>query len=148
LSFFALFRLNSKETSDNPNFRTLGNSWLTQSFVIKPGWTAVYLNVDASGYGQSIDQLVGSDPANPIVEIWLWRAAVSPAQYISNPLTLLSDGSHWIKWLRTSSATPNELGALVGWALGVSVREGRAFRWLKPGPPLKFPVEKGGKERK
>jgi len=87
--------------------------WLTQTNLIPPGWTAVYLNVDASGYGETIDQLVGNDPANPIADLWLWRAAVSPAQYISNPQNSLSDGSHWIKWARNAPATPNQLGALV-----------------------------------
>lgn len=88
--------------------------WQTQSFVVKPGWTAVYLNVDASGYGENIDQLVGKDPANPIVEIWLWRPAVSPAQYVNTPDNLLSDGSYWIKWIRNASAIPNDLQSLVG----------------------------------
>lgn len=94
--------------------RPASAQWLTQTLVIKPGWTAVYLNVDASGYGENIDQLVGNDPANPIVEIWMWRAAVSPAQYVSNPLNLLSDGNYWLKWARNPSVTANELEALVG----------------------------------
>ena len=88
--------------------------WLTQPNVIRPGWTAVFLNVDASGYGESIDQLVGNDPANPIDQIWMWRAAVSPAQYISTPENSLSEGSYWIKWIRGASATPNQLQSLVG----------------------------------
>ena len=87
--------------------------WLTQSIIIKPGWTAVYLNVDASGYGEDIDQLVGNDPANPIAEIWWWRAAITPAQYVTTPEAPLSAGSHWITWLRNSSATPNGLELLI-----------------------------------
>lgn len=46
--------------------------WQTQSILIKPGWTAVYLFVDAS-YA-NLDYLVGRDPNNPIGEVWLWQA--------------------------------------------------------------------------
>src|SRR5690349_3805296 len=54
--------------------------WLTQSILIKPGWTAIYLHVDASH--QSLDQLVGADLDNPISEIWLWLPA-STAQFVT-----------------------------------------------------------------
>jgi len=87
--------------------------WLTESITIKPGWTAVYLNVDASGYGENIDQLVGNDPSNPIAEIWLWRAAITPEQYVTTPLAPISAGSHWITWIRNASSTPNALELLI-----------------------------------
>jgi hypothetical protein len=41
--------------------------WQTQTFQVKPGWTAVYLHVDPSY--TNLDYLVGSDPNNPISEI-------------------------------------------------------------------------------
>src|SRR3974377_545749 len=56
--------------------------WQTQSLLIRPGWTAVYLHVDASY--QTIDQLVGADPSNPISEIWLWRPAPSTLQFVTS----------------------------------------------------------------
>jgi hypothetical protein len=87
--------------------------WLTQTNVIKPGWTAVYLNVDPSVSGLNLDQLVGSDPSNPIAEIWLWKAPANASQYITTPLSPLSAGSYWVKWVRNSPATPNALETLI-----------------------------------
>ena len=87
--------------------------WLTQTNVIKPGWTAVYFNVDPSVAGLNLDQLVGSDPSNPIAEIWLWKAPANASQYITTPLSPFSAGSYWVKWVRNSSATPNALETLI-----------------------------------
>lgn len=82
--------------------------WLTQSFVVKPGWSAVYLNVDASY--QALDQMVGSNPANPIVEIWYWQTPTTPAQILpfqSQP----APSADWVSWVRAGyTNTPS--GAL------------------------------------
>ena len=84
--------------------------WMTQSIVVKPGWTAVYLHVDASS--QSLDRLVGGDPDNPISEIWQWKSSVGSAQYITSPQSPLNGGSQWLVWVRHSNATSSSLGAL------------------------------------
>src|SRR6266446_8878947 len=72
--------------------------WLTQSFTVRPGWSAVYLNVDASY--QVLDQLVGGDAANPIVEIWYWQTPITPAQILpfqSQP----TPSADWVSWVRS-----------------------------------------------
>ena len=55
--------------------------WSTQTMVLKPGWNAVYLHVDAS-YA-NINELEGLD--ENIEEIWLWKPQVSDAQFITTP---------------------------------------------------------------
>jgi hypothetical protein len=72
--------------------------WQTQSILVKPGWTAVYLHVDASY--QTLDQLVGSDPNNPIAEVWLWQAPSSTLQFVSSPQTPTSGNNQWANWER------------------------------------------------
>ena len=52
--------------------------WQDQSVVLKPGWNAVYLHVDASHVG--LDDLI-VDLANPISEVWLWRPPSTSLQY-------------------------------------------------------------------
>jgi hypothetical protein len=84
--------------------------WQTQSLLIKPGWTAVYLLVDASY--TNLDSLVGNDPANPIQEVWLWEPAVSPVQFINNPLSPITGSSQWVNWERTTNGPPNTLASL------------------------------------
>ncbi len=81
--------------------------WMTQSILVKPGWTAIYLHIDASS--QSLDQLVGGDLANPISEIWLWKFSSGLAQYIDSPLSPLNGTSQWITWLRSSPGVPSTL---------------------------------------
>jgi hypothetical protein len=85
--------------------------WVTQSFVVKPGWTAVYLNVDATY--QTLDQLVGNDPSNPIVEVWLWKAPASTQQYLSSPANPLAAGSDWAQWSRPGIGAASTFNALI-----------------------------------
>jgi hypothetical protein len=109
--------------------------WLTQTNAIKPGWTAVYLYVDSSS--QSLNQLVGYDPADPIDQIWLWREASSTAQYLSDPQAQLSDGSHWITWVRNAAATPSTLGALIpNSAYLVHSSASTNYTWRVQGQPV------------
>lgn len=84
--------------------------WQTQSVLIKPGWSAIYLHVDASY--QSLDQLVGSDGNNPISELWLWQPPAGTEQFVTSPQTPIG-GSQWLVWGRTGSGVSGSLGALV-----------------------------------
>jgi hypothetical protein len=86
--------------------------WQTQSFQVKPGWTAIYLHVDPSY--TNLDSLVGADPNNPISEIWMWVPGASTIQYVTSPQQPTTGGSQWSSWVRggglgTSlvSMTPN-----------------------------------------
>jgi len=85
--------------------------WVTQSVVVKPGWTALYLNVAATY--QSLDQLVGSDPANPITEVWLWKAPASTVQFLTTPANPLTSGSDWAHWSRPGAGPDGTLSALI-----------------------------------
>src|SRR6187401_687321 len=66
--------------------------WLIQSFELKSGWNAVYLHVDATH--ETLDDLIGADPTNPIEEIWMWTPNPSAAQFITNPQTP-SQPAYW-----------------------------------------------------
>src|ERR1051326_3775616 len=84
--------------------------WLTQSILVKPGWTAVYLHVDASS--AALDDLVGADPSNPISEIWLWAAAPT-AQFVTSPQSPTTASSQWRNWGRLALGGQNSLTVLV-----------------------------------
>ncbi len=77
--------------------------WQTQSLVIKPGWTAVYLFVDAS-YAP-LDNLVGGDPNNPITEVWLWQPNSSAVQFVASPLNPITGNSQWANWNRLGNGS-------------------------------------------
>lgn len=84
--------------------------WQTQSFVVKPGWTAVYLHVDASY--TNLDSLIGSDPNNPIAEVWLW-VAPSTIQYVTSPQTPITGSSQWSAWTNGGGGIGTTLASLV-----------------------------------
>ena len=85
--------------------------WLTQTVGLNSGWNAVYLHVDAS-YG-TLDQLVGSDPANPILEVWLWKPNSSTLQFVQSPAQPVGGGNQWATWIRNSPSA-STLQRLVG----------------------------------
>jgi hypothetical protein len=84
--------------------------WQTQTLLIKPGWTAVYLHVDASYV--NLDALIGSDPNNPIAEVWMWQPA-GTIQYVTSPLNPTTGSSQWATWQRLASSVPSTLATLV-----------------------------------
>lgn len=85
--------------------------WQTESFVIKPGWNAVYLNVDASY--QSLDNMVGSDTHNPINQVWLWAPPATTLQFLTSPATPVAPSSQWLTWGRIGTGITDSLLNLV-----------------------------------
>ncbi len=83
--------------------------WLTQSILIKPGWTAVYLQVDASY--TNLDTLVGADLNNPISQIWMWQTAPT-TQFASSPQSPVVPNSQWGVWGRVGVGLQNTFNAL------------------------------------
>src|SRR5262245_14824236 len=72
--------------------------WITQTNSLKPGWNAVFLQVDASP--ATLDQLVGNDLTHPIDEIWYWRPTLPTGQFVESPQIPNSSGSEWSTWTR------------------------------------------------
>src|SRR5262245_21449266 len=74
--------------------------WSTQTNVLVAGWNAVFLHVDASH--ATLNQLVGSDPNNPIQEIWYWAPALPTGQFVESPQVPSSIGNQWVSWTRAA----------------------------------------------
>ena len=86
--------------------------WLTQTVVVSNGWTAAYLYVDASSQNllpATLGQLISPD--NPIDKIWLWKAPLSVAQYVTTPASPLNAGGPWVSWGLTN--LQNSLATLI-----------------------------------
>jgi hypothetical protein len=108
--------------------------WLTQSFALKAGWNAVYLHVDASH--DTLENLVGSDLGNPILEVWLWAPPASTLQFVQSPQQPVA-GAQWVSWDRNST-DPQPLQRLVGNAayLVRVATNGAPYAWNLKGKPL------------
>ncbi len=75
--------------------------WISQTNVLKPGWNAVFLHVDAS-YA-TLNQLMSSNL--PIGEIWYWQPALPTGQFIDSPQLPTGGGSQWATWTRSLGST-------------------------------------------
>jgi hypothetical protein len=109
--------------------------WLSQTNVLKSGWNAVYLHVDASHI--TLTNLIAADANNPILEVWMWSPSASTMQFIQSPLNPIDTGSQWASWIRTASGS-SLLQRLVGNAAYL-VRVGTnvtTYNWIVKGKPV------------
>ena len=109
--------------------------WVTQSFTLKAGWNAVFLNVDASH--DTLENLVAADSNNPILEVWRWMPALSTAQFVVSPQEPTADNSQWASWNRSAIAD-SQLQRLVGnhaYLVRVSSNV-TSYAWSLKGKPL------------
>lgn len=108
--------------------------WATQVVELKAGWTAVYLQVDAS-YA-TLDELIGGDPANPIQEIWLWQPAPGTHQFIDSPQLPTGSSSQWASWNRSlgGSSELHRLQANAGYLVRIDDAVA-TYQWNLKGHP-------------
>jgi hypothetical protein len=85
--------------------------WQSQSFVIKPGWNAIYLHVDPSY--TNLDNLIGGDPSNPISEVWMWVPTASTIQYVTSPQAPINGSSQWSSWVRNGAGLGTTLSSMI-----------------------------------
>jgi hypothetical protein len=111
--------------------------WQTQSILVKPGWTAIYLHVDASY--QTLDVLVGGDGNNPIAEVWLWQAPSSTLQFVSSPQAPASGNNQWANWERVGlgfTGGGNLLALQPNAAYLIHSVAATNYTWLLQGKPV------------
>lgn len=109
--------------------------WRTETFQLKAGWNAVYLHVDASH--QTLDELVGADVDNPILEIWKWQPSPTARQFVQSPQQPDGGDTRWLAWVRFG-AEPQGLNRLQGnaaYLVRVAVTH-PGYTWSVRGRPL------------
>ena len=115
--------------------RSLQAQWITESFSLKSGWNAVYLHVDASH--TTLNDLVGTDFNNPILEVWMWAPAPSTIQFVNSPAQATDESSQWLSWVRldTSRAGLQRLVGNAAYLVRVSPSVG-SYTWTIKGRPV------------
>ena len=108
--------------------------WQTQSILIKPGWTAVYLHVDPSY--TSLASLIGGDPANPISEVWLWESTASSIQYVTSPQAPVNGSSQWATWARNASGASTLSTLVPNAAYLIHSQASTNYTWMIKGRPI------------
>ena len=108
--------------------------WQTQTILIKPGWSAIYVHVDASY--DTLDNLVGNDHNNPIAELWMWAPPADTIQYVTSPQAPIT-GSQWANWERIGTGLTSTLNHLVANAAYlVHSTAGSNYTWNVKGKPM------------
>ena len=73
--------------------------WMTQQVDLKPGWNAIYLDVQpAVG---SLDEIF---EGKPVESVWMWNKRFSTIDFDVDPNTLLPDDPHWLVWFPESNS--------------------------------------------
>src|SRR5262245_52191384 len=73
--------------------------WTTQTISLRPGWNAVYLEVQPEPRG--CDSLLANIP---IESVWLWNRRFDPVQFLQDPQTLTPNSPDWLAWFPPNSA--------------------------------------------
>jgi hypothetical protein len=106
--------------------------WVTQSVLLTNGWNAVYLHVNASHV--TLDDTVGNDVNNPILEVWRWNPA-SSIQFTTTPDEPIDGGSQWMAWKRADSSAFQRLAGNSAYLVRVATNVS-TYTWNIQGKPL------------
>lgn len=74
--------------------QALQAQWVTQTIALRPGWNAVFLEVQPEP--RECDAVFGS---LPVESVWAWNRRFSTVQFISNPAELIPPSPDWLVWL-------------------------------------------------
>jgi hypothetical protein len=89
--------------------------WVQQQFVLKPGWNAVFLEVDPAP--NECDVLFAG---LPVESVWDWNRAVDSAQFVQDASTLIPGAPGWLTWFPPSHPFANQASLF-------TLRDGRPY---------------------
>ena len=108
------------------------SQWITQNNLLKGGWNAVYLHVDAS-HAPISDVLA---TATDVDEVWLWSPPTG-GQFFDNPQAPTESGSQWSKWTRSLGSSSPLQRLIPNSAYYVHVTDSRTeYAWTLKGKPV------------
>ena len=67
--------------------------WVQQQIVLRPGWNAVFLEVDPTP--EECDALFAG---LPIESVWDWNRSADSPQFVQDPNTLIPGAPGWLTW--------------------------------------------------
>lgn len=106
--------------------------WVTQTFPLRTGWSAIYSHVDAGS--ATLDQLAQGNL--DIEEVWRWNPEFSSLQFLESPDQPSDSPGNWLVWRRNDPAsTLNRLAGNAAYL--VKLRNGATqFQWSIKGSPV------------
>jgi hypothetical protein len=88
--------------------------WVQQQMVLKPGWNAVFLEVDPSP--NDCDMLFAG---LPIESVWDWNPTDTP-QFVQDPSTLIPGSPGWLTWFPSNHPQAGQVSLF-------ALRDGRPY---------------------
>jgi hypothetical protein len=114
--------------------------WVTQTNVLNPGWTAVYLQVQPAN--ADCDALFAGIP---VESVWAWNRHFSSVQFIQDAASLVPGQRDWLTYLpadHPARATRNLFALLGARPYLIKLKAGAAATvWTVTGQPLVRPPE-------
>lgn len=74
--------------------QTAGAAEIEQNLTLKPGWNAVFLEVDPVS-ASCADVFASLDE---LISVWTWNPRVAAVEFIQDPDTLVPDGPNWLSY--------------------------------------------------
>jgi hypothetical protein len=107
--------------------------WMSQTIHLKPGWNAVFLEVDPS---PNDSEIVFFEV--PVVSVWMWNKRFQSIQYIQDPQVLMPEQPEWLCYFPPSSSESmlTNLHIIMGGNAYLIKLDGDAeFDWIVQGVP-------------
>lgn len=89
--------------------------WVQQQIVLKPGWNAVFLEVDPTP--EECDALFAG---LPVESVWDFNRQSDSAQFIQDPTTLIPGAPGWLTWLPSTHPLASQVNLFI-------LRDGRPY---------------------
>ena len=89
--------------------------WIEQQLVLKPGWNAVFLEVDPVP-----NECNALFAGLPIESVWDWNRTADSAQFVQDPSTLIPGSPGWLTWFPPSHPSANQMNLF-------ALRDGRPY---------------------
>jgi hypothetical protein len=89
--------------------------WVQQQFALKPGWNAVFLEVNPAP--AECDALFAG---LPIESVWDWNRTMDPVQFVQDPGTLIPGAPGWLTWFPPTGSLASQSSLFV-------LRDGRPY---------------------
>ncbi len=89
--------------------------WVQQQFVLKPGWNAVFLEVDPTP-----DECDALFAGLPIESVWDWNRTADSPQFIQDLDTLIPGAPGWLTWFPATHPFASQVSLF-------SLRDGRPY---------------------
>ncbi len=113
--------------------------WVTQHIRLRPGWNAVYLEVQPEP--RECDAVFAG---LPVESVWRWNRRFTPVQFIKDPTQLIAEPDAWLVWIQPAHPIAHRSTLFViegGLPYLIKSTNATAVTWSVKGKPVQRSIE-------